>query len=93
MATDLRFITSAMKMSADLERIGDQAVNIAESALRILETPLLKPVIDIAAMAEMRRRCPRRPGRLRAPRRRAGPRGLQRDDEVDDLKDRCSASF
>ena len=32
MATDLRLITAAMKINADLERIGDQAVNIAENA-------------------------------------------------------------
>ena len=42
MATDLRLITSAMKMGADLERIGDQAVNIAETALRLHEAPPLE---------------------------------------------------
>src|SRR5215212_7424458 len=35
MATDLRLITSAIKINADLERIGDQAVNIAESAIKV----------------------------------------------------------
>src|SRR6202008_3532733 len=36
MATDLRLITSAMKINSDLERIGDQAVNIAESVTKLL---------------------------------------------------------
>src|SRR5437773_11338824 len=53
MASDLRLITAAMKINADLERIGDQAVNIAESALKILEHPPLKPLIDIPRMAEL----------------------------------------
>ena len=53
MATDLRLITSAMKINADLERIGDQAVNIAESVLELLPHPPLKPLIDIPRMAEI----------------------------------------
>ena len=51
MAADLRFITSAMKISGDLERIGDLAVNIAERTLDLLKTPQLKPLIDIPLMA------------------------------------------
>ena len=51
MAVDLRFITAAMKIGTDLERIGDQAVNIAERALALLKVPLLKPLIDIPRMA------------------------------------------
>ena len=51
MAADLRFITSAMKISNDLERIGDLAVNIAERTLDLLKAPQLKPLIDIPAMA------------------------------------------
>jgi phosphate transport system protein len=53
MAADLRFITVAMKISSDLERIGDLAVNIAERTLEILKYPQLKPLIDIPRMAEM----------------------------------------
>jgi phosphate transport system protein len=53
MAADLRFITSAMKISSDLERIGDLAVNIAERTLELLKYPQLKPLIDIPRMAEM----------------------------------------
>jgi len=51
MATDLRFITSAMKISSDLERIGDQAVNIIENSVELLKYPLLKPLIDIPRMS------------------------------------------
>jgi phosphate transport system protein len=53
LATDLRFITSGMKISSDLERIGDLAVNIAERTIDLLKQPELKPLIDIPRMAEM----------------------------------------
>jgi phosphate transport system protein len=53
MATDLRFITSAMKIGTDLERIGDLAVNIAERSLELIKYPQLKPLIDIPRMAEL----------------------------------------
>ncbi|MEN6559815.1 MAG: phosphate signaling complex protein PhoU [Acidobacteriota bacterium] len=53
MATDLRFITSAMKISNDVERIGDLAVNIAERTIDLLKAPQLKPLIDIPRMAQM----------------------------------------
>ncbi|MGA2534189.1 MAG: phosphate signaling complex protein PhoU [Candidatus Aminicenantales bacterium] len=53
MATDLRFITSAMKIGSDLERIGDLAVNIAQRTLDLLKQPQLKPLIDIPRMASL----------------------------------------
>ncbi len=53
MAVDLRFITAAMKINGDLERMGDQAVNIAERAESLLTKPILKPLIDIPRMAEL----------------------------------------
>ena len=53
MATDLRFITSAMKIITDLERMGDQAVNIAERAISLNQEPQLKPYIDIPRIAEI----------------------------------------
>jgi phosphate transport system protein len=53
LATDLRFITAAMKIGTDLERIGDLAVNIAERTLDLLKSPELKPLIDIPRMAEL----------------------------------------
>ena len=53
MAADLRFITSAMKIITDLERMGDQAVNIAEWAISLNQEPQLKPYIDIPKIAEI----------------------------------------
>ena len=50
-AGDLRFITTAMKIVTDLERIGDQAVNIAQRALELNREPQLKPYIDLPRMA------------------------------------------
>jgi phosphate transport system protein len=52
-ARDLRFITTALKITTDLERIGDMAVNICERALELNEEPLLKPYIDIPRMARI----------------------------------------
>jgi len=52
MAADLRFITSAMKITTDLERMGDQAVNIAERAVSLNQEPQIKPYLDIPRMAE-----------------------------------------
>ena len=50
-AGDLRFITTAMKIVTDLERIGDQAVNIAQRVLELNREPQLKPYIDLPRMA------------------------------------------
>jgi phosphate transport system protein len=55
-AGDLRFITTAMKIVTDLERIGDQAVNIAQRALELNREPQLKPYIDLPRMAEKAQR-------------------------------------
>jgi len=49
-AKDLRFITTAMKISTELERMSDLAENIAERALELNEEPQLKPYIDIPRM-------------------------------------------
>lgn len=46
-AGDLRFIITAMKITTELERMGDMAVNIAERATELNEEPRLKPYIDI----------------------------------------------
>ncbi len=87
-AGDLRFITSAMKINSDLERMGDQAVNIAENSLDLLKAPPLKPLIDLPRMAEivknMVKNCldafvskdPELAGKV-----------LQTDDQVDKFKD------
>src|SRR3989338_6169683 len=51
MAKDLRFITTGMKINAELERIADIAVDIAQRTLEIVDKPLLKPLIDIPKLA------------------------------------------
>ena len=52
-AKDLRAVAAAYRMTTDLERIADHAVNIAEIELRIGKEPLIKPLIDIPRMARM----------------------------------------
>ena len=87
-AKDLRFIAAAMKINSDLERIGDQAVNICETTEYLLEEPQLKPLIDVPRMAQLASKMlkdaldsfvNRDENLARAV--------LVRDDEVDDLKD------
>jgi phosphate transport system protein len=53
MGSDLRFITTAMKLTTDLERIGDNSVNIAERAIELNKEPLLKPYIDVPKMGDI----------------------------------------
>jgi phosphate transport system protein len=56
MARDLRFIISALKITSDLERVGDHAVNIAEAAQRLIELrPELRPEPAIEDMARRAR--------------------------------------
>ncbi|MGQ9509729.1 MAG: phosphate signaling complex protein PhoU [Thermodesulfobacteriota bacterium] len=52
-AGDLRFIITAMKITTDLERMGDLAEDICERAIELNEEPPLKPYIDIPRMAEI----------------------------------------
>src|SRR5690242_3270856 len=52
-ASDLRLITTALKIVTDLERIGDLAVNIAERALDLNGAPPLKPYVDLPRLAEL----------------------------------------
>jgi phosphate transport system protein len=51
-ASDLRFITMALKLVTDLERIGDLGVNICERVMELNEEPQLKPYVDLPRMAE-----------------------------------------
>jgi phosphate transport system protein len=51
-AGDLRFVVASIKANGDLERLGDQAVNIAESALRLIDKPQLPQLIPIDTMAQ-----------------------------------------
>jgi len=50
-ATDLRFILAVTKINADLERVGDQAVNIAERVMDMIELPAVELPVDIGRMA------------------------------------------
>jgi len=51
MAIDLRFILAVIKINADLERVGDQAVNIAQRVMNMIELPASELPVDIPAMA------------------------------------------
>ena len=52
-AKDLRFIAMVFKIVNDVERVGDQGVNISERTLDLLKEPLLKPLIDIPRLAAL----------------------------------------
>lgn len=60
LARDLRLVGGILKVVTDLERMADYAVNIAELTLRIVQDPLIKPLIDIPKMAEMAQEMTRR---------------------------------
>jgi phosphate transport system protein len=87
MAVDLRAIVSAVKINTDLERVGDLAINIAEAALRYLQHPPVKELIDIPRMAALAE------GMLRdaldafvSRDQTLARQVLDRDDELDSLK-------
>lgn len=86
LARDLRFITAALKITNDLERVGDHAVNIAGSALELAEEPPLKPLVDIPRMAELAAGMLHEALDAFVQRDADSARGLvRRDDEVDQL--------
>jgi phosphate transport system protein len=88
LARDLRFITATLKISNDLERIGDHAVNIAGSALKLMEEPPLKPLVDIPRMAELATGMLRDALDAFVRRDAGGARTLvKRDDDVDALNE------
>jgi phosphate transport system protein len=86
LAKDLRLITSALKISNDLERVGDHAVNIAGCAQQLVGKPPVKPLADLPLLAEksiaMLRDALDAFVRFDAE---AARRLVRRDDEVDDL--------
>lgn len=53
MARDLRFLTAAIKINNDLERMGDLAVNVVERALSLLNQPPIHPAVDVPRLAEL----------------------------------------
>jgi phosphate transport system protein len=87
-AVDLRFVVAASRINNELERIGDQAVNIAQSADRIVRHPRVKPYVDLPRMSELAERMMR--DSLDALVRRdveLARTVLARDDQVDQLRD------
>jgi phosphate transport system protein len=52
-AADLRLVVMCSKIAGELERIGDQAVNITQNTAVVLRHPVLKPLVDIPRMAEI----------------------------------------
>lgn len=87
MARDLRTILAVVKINTDLERMGDQAVNIALNAVEYLRAPPIKPLVDIPRMADLSRAMTREAldAFVRTDMKLA-QEVLRRDDEVDGLK-------
>jgi len=88
MAADLRFVLAIARINNDLERIGDQAVNIAQSATRIVRHPRVKPYVDLPRMSELAEKMMR--DSLDSLVRRdieLARSVLARDDQVDQLRD------
>ena len=88
MAADLRLVLAVSRINNDLERIGDQAVNISEAALRIVRHPRVKPYVDLPRMSELAEEMVR--DSLNAVVRRdveLARSVLTRDDQVDRLRD------
>jgi phosphate transport system protein len=52
-ARDLRFLTAAIKINSDLERMGDLAINIIQRAVSLAQKPAVKPLIDIPHMSRL----------------------------------------
>ena len=88
MARDLRLLMAAMKIANDLERVGDHAVNIAQSAERLLASPPIVPEPEIIEMARLARRmlADALDAFVRADAQ-AGRAITRRDDQVDALHD------
>ena len=87
-ARDLRTIMMVSKMNNDLERMGDEAVNISEGALFLIKRPEVKPLIDIPKMAEETRRMLKDSLKSFMDEDTQLARGVcQRDDIVDGLRD------
>jgi phosphate transport system protein len=85
-ASDLRFILASQKINNDLERIGDHAVNIAESVPALKRFPDLRPVEEIPRMAEVTRTMLKEVlDSFIQPDPHAALAVLKRDDEIDEL--------
>ena len=53
MATDLREVVGALKIAADLERIGDYAANVAKRAISLTQTPVVRPLVAVPRMGRL----------------------------------------
>ena len=88
LARDLRWIVAVLKINTDLERMGDQAVNISHNGKRYLSEPSLKPLIDLPRMAQGVRVMVREAlDALVNQDVELAQKVLDRDDEIDNLKD------
>jgi len=88
MARDMRFLTAAIKINGDLERMGDLAVNITERALSLMKESPVKPIIDIPRMADLAETMVRKSLDALVKRDEQLARSvLLSDDEVDHLRD------
>lgn len=86
-AKDLRFLTAAIKINSDLERMGDLAINVAQRAVSLLNRPVVKPLIDIPHMSKTVESMVRKSLDAFVRRDEALAQSvLLSDDEVDDLK-------
>lgn len=85
--SDLRLITTAMKITTDLERMGDLAVNIAQRALELNKEPLIKQYVDIPRMRDLAQGMTRDALDAFVKRDPKLARDvIMRDDEIDELK-------
>ncbi len=85
-ASDLRFILASQKINNDLERIGDHAVNIAESVQALKQFPNVRPVEEIPRMAEITRTMLKEVlDSFIQPDPQTALAVLKRDDEIDEL--------
>lgn len=88
MAADLRFIAAALRINSELERMGDQAVNITDATRELLKEPPLKPLIDIPKMSSLSRQMTKDALDAFINKDVALAKNvILRDDEVDNLKD------
>lgn len=88
-AGDLRFITAAMKINTDLERMGDQAINIAESASFLFKRPMQKQISDLFTMGDLTEKMVRQSLDAFVSRDADLARSIiLQDDDVDRLKDK-----
>jgi phosphate transport system protein len=86
-AKDLRFLTAAIKINSDLERMGDLVINLAQRSISLLNRPQVRPLVDIPHMSKTVESMVRKSLDAFVQRDEELARSvLLSDDEVDDLK-------